>query len=295
MVNSMTAYGRAVMQKETKIITVEIKSVNNRYFDCSVKLPRIYSSLEEKVRSYVQSNGISRGKIDIYVSVNILSGAGETVMLDEAYAESYIKALRELSEKFDLPLDISVMRVASNRDIFLTVADKDDPEKDWEELSPVLAEALASYKEMRAREGERLIRDIAEKKKTVMELADKVAHLANGAVAKYREKLEAKLRSVLADMVVTPDESRIMTECAIYADKVAVDEELVRLQSHFKAFDDILESNEPVGRKIDFLLQEMNREVNTTGSKCNDAEIAHIVVDMKAELEKIREQIQNIE
>lgn len=295
MVNSMTAYGRAVKQTESKIITVELKSVNNRYFDCSIKMPRIYSGLEEKVRTLIQTGGISRGKIDVYVSVEIISGASETVTVDEAYAESYIAALRTLSERFNLPNDISTMRVASNRDVFITVANKDDPEKDWEELKPVLEEALECFKQTRAREGERLIRDIAVKKNNLMALADKVGVLAEKATEKYRTRLEAKLRSVLEDMVVTPDEGRILTECAIYADKVAVDEELVRLASHFKAFDEILASNEPVGRKIDFLLQEMNREVNTTGSKCNDAEIAHIVVDMKAELEKIREQIQNIE
>lgn len=295
MVNSMTAYGRAVKQTETKIITVELKSVNNRYFDCSVKLPRVYSPLEEKVRSFIQTGGISRGKIDVYITVNVISGVSGTIVLDEEYAESYIKALHTLSEKFDLHDDISTMRVAANRDVFITLSAEEDTEKDWEEFLPVLTEALDNFKAMRAAEGERLTRDLMAKKENLMALAAKVGEKAAVATEKYRAKLEAKLRQVLDDMQVTPDEGRILTECAIYADKVAVDEELVRLASHFKAFDEMFTSGEPIGRKIDFLLQEMNREVNTTGSKCNDSEISHLVVDMKAELEKIREQIQNIE
>lgn len=295
MANSMTAYGRAVKQTENKLITVELKSVNNRYFDCSVKLPRTYSPLEDKVRSFIQAGGISRGKIDVFITVSVISGQSGTIVLDEEYAESYIKALRTLSEKFGLTNDITTMRVASNRDIFVALSAEEDTEKDWEELLPVLSEALENFRTMRKEEGGRLIRDISAKKEYLVTLAAKVGELASAATEKYRAKLEAKLRQTLADMAVTPDENRILTECAIYADKVAVDEELVRLASHFKAFDDMLESSEPIGRKIDFLLQEMNREVNTTGSKCNDSDIAHLVVDMKAELEKIREQIQNIE
>lgn len=295
MIKSMTAYGRAVVSTEQKDITVEIKSVNNRYFDCSIRTPRVYSPLEEKIRTRVQQSGISRGKIDINVSLSVKSSDGVTVSLDRGYADSYIAALRELRDAYSLKDDISVMTVAANRDLFTAVRPEEDTEKDWDELCPVLDEAIASFNAMRAAEGERLMRDLAQKKANLVALSEEIKRLSEADISSYRTKLETRLRSTLEGLNIVVDEARILTECAIFVDRVAIDEELVRLSSHFAAFDEMLMMDVPVGRKIDFLLQEMNREVNTTGSKCSDSDIAHKVVDMKAELEKIREQIQNIE
>lgn len=295
MIKSMTAYGRATAQISGKNITVEIKSVNNRYFDCNVRISRRFSHLEEKVRAYIQKAGTSRGKIDVHISVELLESEGLEIRLEPGYAESYYKALCALRDTFGLKDDISTMTVAQNRDVFTVLKPEEDTEKDWAELVPVIDDAIFNYNDMRAKEGQRICDDLMAKKQKLMQLAKEVEARAAVGVENYRTRLEAKLRATLEAMSVEPDEQRILTECAIFADKIAIDEELVRLASHFKAFDEIIFSNEPVGRKMDFLLQEMNREVNTTGSKCNDADIAHLVVDMKAELEKIREQIQNIE
>lgn len=295
MIKSMTAFGRATAQTEAKSITVEMKSVNNRFFDCNIRIPGRYRHLEERVRSYIREKAISRGKVDVFISVEQLVSEGVEIHLDTGYAESYYKALCELRDKFSLRDDISTMALARNHEIFTVVKPEEDAEKDWAELCPVLDEAIAGYNDMRAKEGKRIADDLMLKKANLMELAEKVKQRSSVAVENYRNRLETKLRATLETMAVEPDEQRILTECAIFADKVAVDEELVRLSSHFKAFDEIFASKDPAGKRVDFLLQEMNREVNTTGSKCNDAEIAHIVVDMKAELEKIREQIQNIE
>lgn len=295
MIKSMTAFGRAVEQADGKDITIEIKSVNSRYFDCSIRISRIYNHLEEKIRSYIQTNGISRGKVDVSVSVNIVECIGNVIVLDTAYAESYIKALQTLRDTFSLHDDISVMRVASNRDIFNVKKPEEDVEKDWLILKPILDEALKNFTEMRSREGNNLYYDLLKKKENLVLLSAKIKDLAEENTIQYRQKLEERLKQTLDNYDIVIDEARILTECAIFADKIAIDEELVRLASHFKAYDEMLESNDPVGRKIDFLLQEINREINTTGSKCNDAKIAHLVVEMKSELEKIREQIQNIE
>ena len=295
MIKSMTAYGRAVLQTEAKDITVEIKSVNNRFFDCSVKLPRVYSPLEEKIRSLLQSSGLSRGKVDVSIQLTVKSSEGVHVMLDRAYAESYLAALRDLRDTFGLADDITVMTVASNRDVFTSEQPTSDTEKDWEELRPVVLEAYAAFSAMREAEGGRLKADLLAKKEGIGRMAQRVKELSEISTSGYHDRLEARLRKTLEGLDIAIDEARILTECAIFADKVAIDEELVRLDSHFAEFDSVLESSEPVGRKLDFLLQEMNRETNTIGSKCSDADIAHIVVDMKAELEKIREQIQNIE
>lgn len=292
---SMTAYGRATHSVPGKNITVELKSVNNKFFDCNIKLPRSIAFLEDKIRSYIQKNGSGRGKIDVYIGIEITESEGTFVTVDEEYAQSYINALNLLREKFSLRDDISVMSVAQNRDVFRITKPTEDGEKEWAELEPALAEAVSGFCEMREKEGKRICDDLATKKANLVALAAKIKAKSEQGVKNYRDRLEAKLRATLETMSIEPDEQRILTECAIFADKIAIDEEMVRLDSHFAAFDEMLASDEPIGRRIDFLLQEMNREVNTTGSKCNDAEIAHLVVDMKAELEKIREQIQNIE
>ena len=294
MVKSMTAYGRAVGSTPSKNITVEIKSVNGRYFDPQIKISRSFSYLEEKVRSYIQSH-ISRGKVDVWIGIELTENTCSGVMLDKTYAQAYINALCELRDEFSLKDDISVMRVAQNRDVFVFTSSEEDAEEAWNEVLPFLEKAMEIFIKARETEGEKLMSDILGKKAHIAELASEVGKLSASATSSYRDKLESRIRSFLEDHTITIDESRILTECAIFADKVAVDEELVRLSSHFSAFDEILSSDQPIGKRLDFLIQEMNRETNTIGSKCSDAKIAHIVVEMKNELEKIREQIQNIE
>ena len=293
MIKSMTGYGRAKKEIGGRDILVEIKSVNNRYLDCTVKLPRLFGFLEEKIKSFLSAKGISRGKVEVFVSIDILEEVGISVELDRAYAESYIAALRRLSEEFGLTNDISVMSVAANRDIFTVRKAGDDMEREWANVLPVLEEATDAFIASRLREGENMKADILSKKARVEELAAKIAPLSAEDIKNQYAKLEARIKNLLGDVSV--DESRLITECAVFADKVAIDEELVRLASHFEAFDNILLSDEPVGRKLDFLLQEINRETNPIGSKACDVNIAKLVVEIKSELEKIREQIQNIE
>ncbi len=294
MIRSMTAFGRATGKAPGRDIIVEIKSVNNRFFDCQVKLPRLFSFLEDNVKKQISARGIARGKVDVYITIDVTDTAGIEVELDRTYAKSYIAALKKLSEEFDLPCDITTMRVAQNRDIFAVKKAEEDAEAEWQALLPVLNAALDAFIEARNVEGENMRRDISEKKANVKALAEKIAPLSKKDIENQYEKLKERIRSLVGDTVEL-DQSKLITECAVFADKVAVDEEIVRLSSHFEAFDSILQSNEPVGRKLDFLLQEMNRETNTIGSKACDMEIARIVVEMKSELEKIREQIQNIE
>ena len=295
MIKSMTAFGRAKTEGEFKDITIEIKSVNSRFFDCSVKIPRAYSFLEERIKSYVQKTAVSRAKVDVYVTIDNRESSGSTVKLDAALAESYIKALYELRDKFELRDDISVMSVASNRDIFTYDKPEEDLESDWEDIRKTLDLAIESYSAMREAEGAKIEKDIRGKILLVSDYADEVEKISHEDTVGYRDKLEARLRQILSDNSVAIDENRLLTECAVWADKIAIDEELVRLRSHFGAFDDIIKLKDPSGRKLDFLMQELNRETNTIGSKANNARIARIVVDMKGELEKIREQVQNIE
>lgn len=291
----MTAFGRAKRQGEAKDITIEIKSVNSRFFDCNVKLPRAYIFLEERIKEHIRKNAVGRAKVDVFVTVdNHTSGVGN-VGLDTAYLESYLSALRRLRDEFGLCDDISVMTVARNQEIFTYDKPEEDLEAEWELFRSVLDEAIAGYGEMREREGAKAESDIKAKLELVRAYADEVEQISKEDIVGYRDKLETKIRSVLEDAKITPDENRLLTECAIWADKIAIDEELVRLRSHFGAFYDICAQKEPSGRKLDFLMQELNRETNTIGSKANNARIARIVVNMKGELEKIREQVQNIE
>ena len=295
MIKSMTAFGRAKRRGEEKDITIEIKSVNSRFFDCNVKLPRAYVFLEERIKEHVKQNAIGRAKVDVFVTVdNHTSGVGN-VGLDVGYLNSYLTALRRLSDEFGLPDDISVMTVARNQDIFTHDKPEEDLEAEWELFRSVLDEAIVGYSEMREREGAKAEADIKAKIELVRSYADDVEAISKEDTVGYRDKLESKIRAILDDSSIQIDENRLLTECAIWADKIAIDEELVRLRSHFGAFYDIIESGEPSGRKLDFLMQELNRETNTIGSKANNAKIARIVVNMKGELEKIREQIQNIE
>ena len=297
MIRSMTAFGRAVSCENGKNTTVEIKSVNNRYFDCSIKISRNYSFLEEKVKTYLQQNGISRGKVEVYIGIQLTESDGSEVSLDAFYAQSYINALYRLRDEFNLRDDITVMNVAQNRDIFNVTKRESDDERDWQELLCVIDAALCAFMGMRESEGEKLREDIMQKREKLASLAAQIASMQGNAAEQYRTRLENRLRQVLEqyNAGISADDQRIITECAIFADKTAIDEELVRLGSHFAALDTALKSSEPVGRKIDFLLQEINREVNTIGSKASDTAIVSLVVEMKSELEKIREQIQNIE
>ncbi len=295
MIRSMTAFGRARATVDGKDITVEIKSVNNRYFDCSAKLPRAFSFLEERIKPYLQARSVARGKVDVFVSVDVLDTPEVNINIDEGYAESYINALRRLGERFGLRDDISVMSVAQNKEIFIQTKAEDDIEKDWEALSSVLDVAIANFIGAREREGANIERDLVLKIESISKTVDEIERLSQSDTKTYRQKLEERLRDMLSDNRIAFDENRILTECAIFADKIAIDEELVRLRSHFDGFCAILESGEPVGRKLDFLVQELNREINTIGSKSSNADITRRVVDVKCEIEKIREQIQNIE
>lgn len=295
MIKSMTAYGRARGTVAGRDITVEIKSVNNRFFDCSVKLPRAFSFLEERIKPHLQASSVSRGKVDVYVSVDVVDSPDVEIAADEGYAEAYIKALYTLRDRFGLADDISVMTVAQNKELFIIKKSEEDTEKDWADLCVVLDAALARFLAAREREGENIRRDLCDKIEAIRTRVDRIEVLSETETGAYREKLELKLREMLSDNRIVFDENRILTECAIFADRIAIDEELVRLRSHFDGFSDILASDEPVGRRLDFLVQEINRETNTIGSKCQNSDIARLVVDIKCEIEKIREQIQNIE
>ena len=295
MLKSMTAFGRAQGEFESKDITVEIRSVNSRYLDCNVKLPRAYAAFEEKIKSYIQKNATTRGKVDVFLTVSSRTESGTEITLDEGVLRGYLSALYRMRDEYGLKDDISVMRVAENREVFTVTKREEDVSEDWTLIEQVLAEAAADHSRMRAEEGARIEADLRSKVAAIRAHVETIASLSAADIAGYREKLKARLLSMLEDAEISLDEGRILTECAIMADKLAVDEELVRLGSHFVAFDTILSSGEPAGRRLDFLMQEMNRETNTIGSKCSSAEIAARVVDIKCELEKIREQIQNIE
>lgn len=295
MVKSMTSFGRATGLSDGKEITVEIKSVNSRFLDLNIKISKIFSFLEERVRLYIAKRGITRGKVEIYIGVDVVENIGVTLELDSSYAESYIKALKELGEKFGLKDDISVMSVAQNRDIFTVNKPEDDMEKDWQTILPYLESAVDSFISSREREGEKLKSDLMAKKEELASMVCEIEKKSEECTKGYMDKLQSRLRQILDDNSIQIEESRILTECAIFADKVAVDEEIVRLRSHFVEFDSIMNSGEPVGKKLDFLIQEINRETNTIGSKANDADMAHLVVNMKNLIEKIREQVQNLE
>ncbi len=263
--------------------------------DCTVKLPRMYSFLEEKIKAHLTQKGLQRGKIEIYVGVDVLEQKGVEVYLDRAAAASYIAALEALRDEFSLHDDISVMRVAANRELFATKKPDDDAERDWQDVRAVLDVALEAFVERREAEGGRLMADIEAKIEGIKAIVGKIKEISEGEIQGYGAKLEERIRKFLADFDVEISEARILTEAAVFADKAAIDEEIVRLSSHFETFKEIAENPEPAGRKLDFLLQEMNRETNTIGSKSQNSQIAHLVVDIKAELEKIREQVQNIE
>lgn len=295
MIKSMTAFGRAKGSVGGKEITVEIRSVNNRFFDCSAKLPRAFSFLEEKIKPHLQSRSISRGKVDVFISIDVVDTPDVVIDIDEGYAAAYIKALRKLRDQFELTDNISVMSVASNKDLFVIKKFEEDVEKEWADLCTVLDVAIDKFLAAREREGENICRDLEGKIASISTRVSQIEVLSETDTRDYRAKLEQKLKDMLSDSRIVFDENRILTECAIFADKIAIDEELVRLRSHFDGFAEILAADEPAGRRLDFLVQEINRETNTIGSKCQNSAIAKLVVDIKCDIEKIREQIQNIE
>ena len=295
MIKSMTAFGKAKSEGTDRDYTVEIRAVNSRYFDCTVKLPRAYTFLEEKIKAYIQKNVTSRGKIDVYLGVQSHTEGEASIRLDDAYVKGYLNALYRLRDEYGLVDDISVMTVARAGDIFVIERKEEDLTEEWARVEEVLSKASADFSAMREAEGARIEKDLREKVDTIRAIVAEISTESHRDIGAYRDKLESRLRTILDDHAVNIDENRILTECAIMADRLAVDEEIVRLGSHFVAFEDILASGEASGRKLDFLMQEMNRETNTIGSKCSNADIAARVVKVKCELEKIREQIQNIE
>lgn len=292
MVKSMTGYGRAVETVNGREFTVEVRSVNNRYLDCTVKLPRNLSFGEDAVKQAVKTS-ISRGKVDVFVSVRS-EGAQETaVSLNKPMAEGYLAVLRQMRQEYGLAGEITVSMLAGLPDVFLLDKPPVDEEQLLADFLSVVRKALANFDAMRRTEGTALAADLRGRGETILSLVEQVEAGSPQTVADYRARLEAKLKEVLANTAI--DESRILTEAAIFADKVAVDEETVRLRSHMNQMNTMLDAGGPIGRKLDFLLQEMNREANTIGSKCSDVRLARVVVEIKAELEKIREQTQNIE
>ncbi len=291
--NSMTAFGRGLLENEARAVTVEMRSVNNRFLDLTVRLPRAYLCFEDPIKNYLQSRGIKRGKLDVTVTIEKRAAQSNLLEPDFDFAESYVEALRELRDRLALTDDISVMKVASRSEVFRLKREEEDEDAILSDIMEALKEATDAFLARRAQEGANTSLDIQEKMKNVMQAAAEIEALATEHVRDVRVHLEERIRVLMAD--VPPDESRLLTECALYADRLAIDEELARLKSHYEAFLSYLDSEEPVGRPLDFLLQEFNRETNTIGSKANHATIARLVVRMKTELEKIREQIQNLE
>ena len=292
MVKSMTGYGRCEETVGGRRITVELKSVNHKYFEFSPRVTRGYGFLEDKLKSYVQSRG-ARGKIDLFLSIETLEDADVVVSVNHSLAAGYIAALREITERYKLPDTVTVNSLSRYSDIFSVHKAPEDEEAIWAAVQPVAEKAVDAFIAMRETEGSRLYEDVMARAAVILELVGKIEARSPETVKAYRERLEMKLREVLSDTAI--DEQRILTEAAIFADKVAVAEETVRLRSHFEQLKSLLGAEEPSGRKMDFLVQEMNRETNTIGSKASDSQIAYMVVDIKAEIEKIREQIQNIE
>lgn len=292
MVRSMTGFGRAKAQIGCLDITVEIKSVNHRYFEFACRVPRVYSFLEEKIKSKL-SQSISRGKVEVSVLIDNLSDDSTFVEINREYTSAYLKAIKNLSKDFGVKYDIKASSLLNNPDIFKVKRQEIDDEVVTNAVLTVLEEAVNNFINMRTIEGERLYKDVTDRAHYILEKVAFVEERSPKTVNEYQNRIEQKIKELLGDTTI--DEQRVLTEVAIFADKVAVAEETVRLRSHIKQFEDLLSSGDAVGRKLDFIVQEMNREANTIGSKAQDIEIAHTVVDIKSEIEKIREQIQNME
>ena len=298
MLRSMTGYGRAQKLLNGRDILVEIRSVNHRYYEYSSRIPRAYAYLDDKLKALLKS-GISRGKVEVSVTINNIESRDTEIAINKAVAEGYVNALRTLNAELGsdgkpwLEDDIKLSKLIKLPDVFCVQKTPDNEEEIWADVSAVASEALGKFVAMREAEGEKLRNDVLEKSDLILDMVAKVEELSPVTVENYRNRLYQKLSEILEGKEI--DEQRIVTEAAIFSEKIAVDEETVRLRSHISQLRSMLSSDETIGRKLDFIVQEMNREVNTIGSKAQDLSITKIVVDAKAEIEKIREQIQNIE
>lgn len=288
----MTGYGRAVDTIDGREITAELRSVNNRYLDCTVKMPRLYAFAEDSVKTQVKS-AISRGKVDVFIAVNVMEDMQMRISVNHPVLEGYLSAMRSIASDYGVRDDISVTALSRLPDVFVVEKAEEDEEKLTQDILSVVDKALEKFTAMRTTEGAALEADLRGRAATILTLVEKVEQRSPVTLAEYRARLTEKMQEVLQSTTI--DEGRILQEAAIYADKIAVDEETVRLRSHLNQLETMLTNGGAIGRKLDFLLQELNREANTIGSKGNDLEQARTVVEIKAELEKIREQTQNIE
>jgi uncharacterized protein (TIGR00255 family) len=292
VIKSMTGYGRSQMILNGRDILVEIRSVNHRYYEYNSRIPRSYNYIDEKLKVLLKSK-ISRGKVDVSVSISNIEGRDTEVAINKGVAEGYINALRGVADEFCVADDLTLSNLIRLPDVFIVQKAVGDEDEVWADVSKVADEALKRFVAMRETEGEKMRSDVLAKADFILEMVAKVEELSPQTVENYRERLYRKLSEVLEGKDI--DQQRIVTEAAIFSEKIAVDEETVRLRSHISQLRELVNSDETIGRKLDFIVQEMNREVNTIGSKAQDLNITRLVVDMKAELEKIREQIQNIE
>ena len=292
MIKSMTGYGRAREMRNMRDITVEVRSVNNRYLDCTVKMPRMYTFAEDAIKQHVQQ-AVSRGKVDVFITVDASAADVAKVTVNQELAAQYAAALGVLAGVCGVENRVTPEQLARFPDVLTVTKADEDLESVSADICAVLDQALEAYNSMRAVEGKKLAEDIGSRLTHIENYTSQVEARSPQTVAEYRAKLTARMEEVLQSTTIDPQ--RILTEAAIYADKVAVDEETVRLRSHVAQLRGMLESDEPMGRKMDFLIQEVNRESNTIGSKCSDVSIAQVVVGLKAEVEKMREQVQNVE
>lgn len=294
MIKSMTGFGRCEAEINGREIVVEIKSVNHRYFEFSCRTPRGYGFLDDKLKSYVNSM-VSRGKIDMFVTIGANNEAPSEVTVNHQLVSGYINAMKEISDTYEIENDVTVVSLSRFPDVFTVHKPAEDEEQITKDVLSVAKTALDSFISMRETEGEKMKADILSRANTILSIVSEIEVRSPQTIAEYESRLLERIKQTLEDYEVEIDEQRVLTEVAVFSDKVAVAEETVRLRSHFEQLEKFLEYDEPVGRKIDFIIQEMNREANTIGSKVQDAVLAHKVVDIKSEIEKIREQVQNIE
>ena len=292
MIKSMTGYGRFERSTDDKDILVEIRAVNHRFLECSVRMPKTYSFLEDKIKSYIQGK-INRGKVDVFITINSKVGDPSSVAVNHSLAESYVAAINEIADKYGLKGETSASVIARFPDVLTVNKEPADEDKAFDDIFPAIEGAVERFIAMRETEGKRLMDDVLNRCAAIEEMVGFIEKRSPEIVSEYFNRLKSKLQDILDDKNI--DEQRIVTEAAVFADKTAVDEETVRLRSHISQIRELLKLSEPIGRKLDFIVQECNREANTIGSKSQNVEITKTVVDIKSEIEKIREQIQNIE